>query len=406
MREHDYYYDTFEFSSLDEPEEKKAVKPGRPAIIKHSLLFVITFISVAFMAGVSFVGKTATAEHFMDLILWEGVLFAALFLGFLGAHEFGHYFAAVYHRIETTLPYFIPVPIISPIGTVGAVIRIKERIDETKKLFDIGVAGPVAGFIVSILILLYGFLTLPEPEFIDNFAGHESTITYIEEEGTFPDEPIVEEAGQLLVLGNTLLYDLMASFFDDAPPLWEVYHYPFLFAGWLGLFFTALNLMPVGQLDGGHILYSLLGYQRHRLFARLFFGIIVALSGAGVLPYLQDALHAFELPSTTGAWAIWGLFSFYILRKAYRAHSLWTLPTWIIGLAVTFMLIHGGFFPDEATRPLFWLVWSLLIVFFIGIEHPPVTRELPLTPGRKILGWVSMAIFFLCISPNPIYILN
>ena len=401
----DLYTDTFVFSDQKEPE--KQIRPDKGAIVKHSILFILTFASVSFtVVAWGFIGHNAIAESLMDLILWEGVLFATLFLGFLGAHEFGHYFAAVYHRIKTTLPFFVPVPIISPIGTVGAVIRIKERIDETKKLFDIGVAGPVAGFVVSIAVLLIGFFTLPEPEYIANFAGHDNTLEYIQEHGTFPDEPLPEESEQLMVLGNTLLYDIMASFFEDSPPLWEVYHYPFLFAGWLGLFFTALNLMPVGQLDGGHILYALVGYRKHRLLARLFFACLVALGGAGAMPHFQAAVGGLGGPPVIGAWLVWALVSFLLLRKAYRSHSLWTLPAWLLGLGVTGLLIYGGFFPEDVASPLLWLFWSILLVFFIGIEHPPVTREVPLTQGRKILGWASMAIFFLCISPNPIYFLN
>lgn len=404
MREEYYPEGYTEVEDVEPRTDRKALTPGAWTIIKHFLLFVITFITVSTLVGVQFVGPTGVAETFMDLILWEGVTFAALFLTFLGFHEFGHYFAAFYHRINTTLPYFIPIPLF--IGTMGAIIRIKERINETKKLFDIGVAGPLAGFVVCIIVLLYGFMTLPEPEYIGNFAGHDDTVEYIEENGTFPDEPILEEGGQLLVLGNTLLYDFMASFFDDAPPLWEVYHYPFLFAGWLGLFFTALNLMPVGQLDGGHILYALVGYKRHRVLARIFFGALVALGGAGAMPYLKDILGFYDLPSTIGAWVLWATISFFLLRKAYRSHSLWTMPSWLIGLGISALLIYSGFFPDESTRPLLWLFWSLLIVFIIGVEHPPVTHETPLTRGRKILGWISLAIFFLCISPNPIYILN
>lgn len=383
------------------------MRPAKRVIFKHFIFFALTFASVSFtVVAWGFIGHNAVAETLTELIFWEGVLFAALFLGFLGAHEFGHYFAAFRHRVNTTLPYFIPVPILSPIGTVGAVIRIKERIDETRKLFDIGVAGPVAGFVVSLVILLYGFITLPEPEYIANFAGHEHTVEYIQEHGTFPDEPLVEEAEQLMVLGNTLLYDVLASFFENTPPLWEAYHYPFLFAGWLGLFFTALNLMPVGQLDGGHILYALVGYRRHRILARLFFGCLVALGGAGAMPHIQAMVSGMGMPAEAGGWGVWALLSFFLLRKAYRTHSLWTLPTWLLGLGVTALLVYGGFFPDEVASPLLWLFWSFLLVFFIGIEHPPVTREQPLTQGRKILGWTSMAIFFLCISPNPIYFLN
>src|SRR5699024_2700809 len=149
------------------------------------------------------------------------------------------------------LPYFIPIPF--ALGTLGAVIRIKQRISHSYKMFDIGVAGPLAGFVVAIGLLLFGFATLPEPSYILTFYCHQSISAYIQAYGHFPSELIGDIKGQTLVFGSTLLYGFLASFFNNVPPMWEMYHYPFLFAGWFGLFVTALNLMPVGQLDGGHI---------------------------------------------------------------------------------------------------------------------------------------------------------
>src|SRR5690625_7432967 len=104
--------------------------------------------------------------------MWrESALFATLLLAFLGVHEFGHYFAAVRHNVKVTLPYFIPVPL--GIGTLGAVIRFEERIRRTKQLFDIGIAGPVAGFVVALTALLSGFFTLPGPSDFEYFAVHQ-----------------------------------------------------------------------------------------------------------------------------------------------------------------------------------------------------------------------------------------
>jgi len=244
-----------DYSQPIRPENKN--KLTTKAIIKHTVLFILTFICVTFV-GIIWVGQSANVESYLDM--WpQGALFAALLLAFLGTHEFGHYFAAVYHKVKVTLPYFIPVPL--GIGTLGAVIKIEEQVQNTKKLFDIGISGPVAGFVVSFVILMIGFATLPGPDFIENFAGHEETVSYIQETGTFPDTPIepAPETGTIM-LGQTILYSFLASFFENVPPMYEMYHYPFLFAGWLGLFFTALNLTPIGQLDGGHILYSLIGY--------------------------------------------------------------------------------------------------------------------------------------------------
>ncbi len=384
-------------------------------IFRHSLLFVLTFISVS-LTGALFVGHTAgihedfvlfSAEGFhfyMDMVIWEGVLFATLLLGFLATHEFGHYFAAVRHRISTSLPYFIPLPI-SPIGTLGAVIRIRSQILYSRQMFDVGASGPIAGFIVALLILLYGFATLPEPDYMQNFAGHELLNEYIEKHGTFPDEPISDTGNRepdVMVLGNTLLFSLIASFFDDVPPMWELYHYPFLFAGWLALFFTALNLLPVGQLDGGHILYTLIGYRRHRMAARCFFLIVMTLAGLGAIPLIQTFLEGQNVPLILTSWLIWAVIALALISRGFRAEARWTFAGWIFVLLMDVILLIL-FDPTIFSGFTIWIFWALFIVFLVKIEHPPVPFEEPLTPGRKIIGWFCMIVFFLCISPNPIY---
>ncbi|MEX0928749.1 MAG: site-2 protease family protein [Balneolales bacterium] len=400
--------DENQFEILTDPELKPEVQPGRPAgktIVIHLLLFAVTFVSVSFM-GVYFVGQAANAENFTDLVFWDGVLFAALLLGFLAVHEFGHYFAAISHRVRTTLPYFIPLPYLSPIGTMGAVIRIKDRINDSKKLFDIGIAGPLAGFVVSLVILLVGFMNLPGPEFIQNFDNHENLNNYIQQNNAFPDEPMSENDGVgMLMIGNTMLFDFMASFFEGVPPMWEMYHYPFLFAGWLGLFFTALNLMPVGQLDGGHILYALIGYKKHLVFARLFFVVLVTLAGAGMVPLLHTIIELYDNPYATISWGIWAFTLFWMMRKAFHGNLFWALTASVISLVCSGILIYGIFGPDGTSRFMLWFFWSLLVLFFVGIEHPPVMNEQLLSPGRKVLGWLSILIFIVCISPNPFYLL-
>jgi len=388
---------------------------SKRVIFKHSLLFVLTFITAS-MTGALFVGHTAgmpddfvlfSSEGFrfyMDMVLWEGVLFAALLLGFLAVHEFGHYFAAVRHRISASLPYFIPFPI-SPIGTLGAVIRIRSQILYTRHMFDVGAAGPIAGFIAALLILLFGFATLPGPEYMQNFAGHELLNEYIERHGEFPDEPITDTRSHdpdVMVLGNTLLFSIIASFFDNVPPMWELYHYPFLFAGWLGLFFTALNLLPVGQLDGGHILYTLIGYRRHRLVARGFFLVVMVLAGLGAIPLIQTLLMDTDMPLTLTSWLIWAFISLILISRGFRVEAAWTFGGWAFVLAMDLLLLQV-FDPSIFSGFTIWIFWALFIVFLVKIEHPPVAFEEPLTRGRKVLGWICMVLFLLCISPNPIY---
>ena len=384
-------------------------------IFRHSLLFILTFLSAS-LTGALFVGHTSGMpddfvlfsgdgfRFYMDMVLWEGVLFASLLLGFLAVHEFGHYFAAMRHRISASLPYFIPFPI-SPIGTLGAVIRIRSQIYNSRHMFDVGAAGPIAGFITALIILLYGFATLPEPDYMQNFAGHELLNEYIERHGSFPDEPISDTGNRepdVMVLGNTLLFSVIASFFDDVPPMWELYHYPFLFAGWLGLFFTALNLLPVGQLDGGHILYTLIGYRRHRMVARGFFLVVMVLAGLGAIPMIQTILMDTDIPLTLTSWLIWALISLVLIGRGFGMDAAWVFGGWLFVLLSDLVLLVI-FDPSIFSGFTIWIFWALFIVFLVKIEHPPVALEEPLTPGRKILGWICMVIFLLCISPNPIY---
>lgn len=388
-----------------EPERPQKNKITPKAAIKHSLLFAATFLCVTFV-GIFWVGQSANAESYWDM--WpQGALFAVLLLAFLGTHEFGHYFAAVYHKVKVTLPYFIPIPI--GIGTLGAVIKIEERIRDTKKLFDIGISGPIAGFVVSLVVLMIGFATLPGPEFIENFDGHDEIIAHIQETGSFPDEPLdipsPEEGGAVIVLGNTILFSFLASFFDNVPPMYEMYHYPFLFAGWLGLFFTALNLTPIGQLDGGHILYSLIGYEKHKKVARIGFGGITALAGIEAIPFLYLNINEWFPGYGYVSTIIWALVLLVLMRKAFYSEHTWIAPVWLgsVAFSIVFLVLSNGF---EQAGSLIWVFWSFFLVYFVKLEHPPVLFEQELSPARKRLGWISMAVFILCISPTPIYFFN
>jgi hypothetical protein len=197
-----------DFEIISRHQESKN-KPDAKTIIKHSVLFILTFISVSVVSSI-FVGFGNGTTLIGPLMLpgpsdlMRGVLFASLLLSFLTFHEFGHYFAAVYHKIKVSLPYYIPLPV--GIGTLGAVIKIKERIHQTKKLFDVGIAGPIAGFIVSLIILIIGFSTLPEPSYVENFAGHEELKAYVAQTGEYPTEVLSEDEGSVIIFGNTLLY--------------------------------------------------------------------------------------------------------------------------------------------------------------------------------------------------------
>lgn len=187
--------------------------------------------------------------------LGAGASFALPFLGVLLAHEMGHYTAARAHRVRATLPYFIPFPpYFSIIGTVGAFIRLKGPTVRRTGLFDIGAAGPLASFLLSLPLLVVG-LALS-----DVAPGGRVGMTPF----------LVQFVGEPVWLGSGLLTSALAGIFgpEGAASGTLVLH-PLAFAGWLGLFVTSLNLLPLGQLDGGHVLYAMAGARQH-LAARVF----------------------------------------------------------------------------------------------------------------------------------------
>jgi len=241
------------------------------------VLFVLTLLSVLFVgASMSYTGPVSGAGEvsFLDTLLLigrnlpAGLPFAVSLLGILGVHEFGHYLAARRNRTAVSLPYFIPLPM-SVFGTMGAFISMKEPPRNRRVLVDIAVTGPLAGLVVAIPVLLYGLsLSRIEP-LPSSFAGSE----------------------QMMLEGNSLLY-LLAKFLVFGRMLPEPVHYalppllywarywllgtplplggldvmlhPVAWAGWAGLLVTGMNLIPAGQLDGGHLLYTLFGSKANR----------------------------------------------------------------------------------------------------------------------------------------------
>jgi membrane-associated protease RseP (regulator of RpoE activity) len=187
---------------------------------------------------------------FHPSILLAGLPFSFTLLIILLAHEMGHYIACKIYGIEATLPFFIPAPTL--IGTLGAFIRIKSPIPNRNALFDVGVAGPLAGFVFAVPALAMSLLY--------------SRIL-----------PTAPPSAGTIVFGDPLILKIIERIIGlNVPAGYDVYLHPVGFAAWVGIFATALNLLPIGQLDGGHILYSLFG-RRHLLLSRLFTAILIPL---------------------------------------------------------------------------------------------------------------------------------
>ena len=210
-------------------------------LTRYVILFVLTALTTTIAgAGHYAAFVVGFTTRVLDLPWWNlllhGFWYSAAILGILGAHEFGHYFACRYYKVDSSLPYFIPMPLFIT-GTLGAVIRIRQPIPGKRALFDIGIAGPIAGFIVAVPVLFLGmYLSTIVPMPTDNLKGGLVEI----------GEPLLFKAAQWLTLGT------VANGYT-------VNMHPIAFGAWFGLLATALNLFPIGQLDGGHISYAVLG---------------------------------------------------------------------------------------------------------------------------------------------------
>jgi membrane-associated protease RseP (regulator of RpoE activity) len=241
----------------------------------HAALFAATLLTTlgagALMAGLDPFSTQVLRLGDVDIpypsrIDWvelmRGASFALPFLGVLLAHEMGHYTAARVHRVRASLPYFIPFPpYFSIIGTVGAFIRLKGPMVRRAVLFDVGSSGPFASFIVSLPLLAIGF----------------GLSTRMPGEASLTTPFAIEFVGQTVWLGNGLVTHVLATLFaPGAVGESLVRLHPLALVGWLGLFVTALNLLPLGQLDGGHILYAL-APERHRRAARAFLLLLIPL---------------------------------------------------------------------------------------------------------------------------------
>ena len=228
------------------------------------ILFGLTIVTTLF-AGAALQGGSPL-QNFSDLTL--GIPYSITLLLILGSHEFGHYFYARKHRVDATLPYFLPAPpFLIMFGTFGAFIKIKSPIRTRQALLEIGAAGPIAGFVVSVAAILIGYALIPSQEFI---TEHIKTV-----HGGLNTES-ADSATIQLTMGSSILFAGLSKLFQVTIPMNEIYHFPLIFAGWIGFLVTMLNLIPIGQLDGGHIAYAVLG-KRHNVFAKWAFLALVPL---------------------------------------------------------------------------------------------------------------------------------
>ena len=297
---------------------------------KPLALFLLTVFSV-FLTGAMY------ATPHLDLRDWRSVLhalpsgwtFAVPLMSILLFHEFGHFFAARYHRVPASLPFFIPVPIVSPFGTMGAVIGMRGRIRSKNALLDIGASGPLAGLVIAIPVLIYGLA--------------QSKIDV-------PSDHSVQE-------GQSLLYLLLKRIVLGPIPVdRDVMLNPVAFAGWSGLFVTALNLLPVGQLDGGHVAFALLGSRQNRV-ARWIHRSLLVVFAFNLVRFMTPVLR-------TRRWDDAG---------------------------------------QALSNSMFWLMWFGLLHLLSrvgGRDHPP-TDAGDLSAGRKVVAVVTLVLFVLLFMPTP-----
>jgi membrane-associated protease RseP (regulator of RpoE activity) len=318
-------------------QEQVSSKKNVKSYILHAALFIITFITST-IAGVQWTSAEAGPYELKQFLV--GLPYSISIMLMISFHEFGHYFAAKYHKVKATLPYYIPfppIPYFINFGTMGAVIRTKSPVATKKAMFDIGVAGPITGFIFCIAILIYGFLNLPGEEYI--LTIHPDY---------FSPEYGKDAIG--LVFGDSIIFLtlkwLLVNPGQFFPPMSEIYHYPYLCVGWFGLFITSMNLIPVGQLDGGHISYSLFGNENHYKISVIAFAFLFIFGALG----LMDTM-----------------------------------------LELNYGIGWSG-----------WLFWSLVLYFVIKLKHPPITDTKELDNRRKFIGYISLLILIISFSPIPI----
>ncbi len=354
-------------------------------------LFVATVASVF---GTTYAVSGGEPSHHARVV--AAAQFTGTLLTILLFHEFGHFFAARIHKVDASLPYFLPLPVLSPFGTMGAVIRMRGKIPTRRALLDIGASGPLAGLMIAIPAYIWG-------------VRHSTLV------------PLEGGEGGINLGESILLRALDHVFGPSAPEGMQIALSPVAFAAWGGMFVTMLNLIPVGQLDGGHIAYSLFGKKQngyatiaHRAMLAFFFVSLGSFvfrdiqSGAGFAflgRHIQNSV----------SWLVWfeGLAILGSLggeRDASADEK--TLSVRTRGVATLGLAVVAGIARDEGSLPI-CIAWLASLAMLLAMEarggvlrphtllnHPP-TGDDALGPVRAVIAVVSLAFFALLFMPTP-----
>ena len=294
-------FEALDETGLDEPRP-------RHRYWLHILLFLLTLLSTT-VVGAGFaesfaynVPSSFSGDLYGYVRMWhqpsfllQGLPFSLTLLTILMAHEMGHYITARYYGVDVSLPYFLPAPTL--IGTMGAFIRIRSAIFSKRALFDIGIAGPLAGFVVLLVPLAVG-LSLSR---VSSSAVHHSD----------------------LIFGSPLLLQLFERVAFPGVRVEDIYLHPMARAAWVGLLATALNLLPIGQLDGGHILYAFAG-EKTRWLSRFFVALLIPMG----------FIFAYS-------WLLWAVLLFFFGMRhpvIYDPYPIGRVRTWL-GVAALIILI-------------------------------------------------------------------
>ena len=378
--------------SSDSPPPSAMPSPegaiSRPLAWRLNAALFLATVASCFFTWFESAGKTRAAAF--GALEYTGCLLAILL-----AHEFGHYIAARIHKVDASLPYFLPLPLLSPFGTMGAVIRMRSVIPTRRALMDIGAAGPLAGLTLAIPIYAWG-------------VAH---------------SPVVDVSGSAsgtMQLGGSLLIRLLDHFF--APPVPEgmdVLLSPAAFAAWTGMFVTMINLLPAGQLDGGHVAFSLFGPRQDRIAQWVhrsmlaFFLVSVASFAARDLRAGFGLWRIGQHVNDSLFWFVWfealGVIGSFATRESRDRVGPRTRALATIGLALLAGILH------DRQSPVIWVAWFVGLAMVLVMEalwgtlrresnlvdHPPTGAE-PLGAGRAIVAIVTLAFFFALFMPSPI----